>query len=113
MRSTRLLVFAIAAAFAVPLAAQTSSGGFTGGTAPGGTTAAPAAGAAAAESFEALDKDKDGFISHYEAKDSAFAQRLREFDKDRDGKLSREEFAALLAALGSGAAGQSGAGAKK
>jgi hypothetical protein len=87
MKPRALAALAIAAAVAAPLGAQTQSPGVasSGSSGPG------------AAAFDSLDKDKDGFVSHYEAKDSEWAGRLREFDKDRDGKLSREEFAAMQA----------------
>jgi Ca2+-binding EF-hand superfamily protein len=52
------------------------------------------AGAIAAEqSFDALDKDKDGLITASEARaDSTVASRFAAADKNQDGYLSRAEF---------------------
>jgi EF hand len=96
MKLRTLVALALAAAFAAPLGAQTQSPGVasSGSSGPG------------AAAFDSLDKDKDGFVSHYEAKDSEWASRLREFDKDRDGKLSREEFAAMQAGGATGSGGK-------
>lgn len=95
MNLKTVLALAIAAAFAAPVAAQTSSGtdkhkSEAGGTAPGG--------------FAAIDKNNDGYISRDEAKDAAWSNRFSELDKDNDGRLSRSEFDAL----GGAAAGAGG-----
>jgi Ca2+-binding EF-hand superfamily protein len=52
--------------------------------------------AAAAETFDALDKDRDGKVSVSEASghDGLFVA-FKSLDKDRDGMLTREEFAAF------------------
>lgn len=49
-----------------------------------------------AESFEALDEDKDGRISVVEAEVNMDVLRgFAEADRDQDGFLSREEFAVV------------------
>jgi hypothetical protein len=95
MNLKTIIALAIAGAFAMPVAAQTSSGtdkhkSEAGGTAPGG--------------FAGIDKNSDGYISRDEAKDAAWSNRFTELDKDNDGRLSRSEFDAL----GTTAAGASG-----
>ena len=48
---------------------------------------------AADQSFEALDKDKDGLITASEARaDATVASRFAAADKNQDGYLSRAEF---------------------
>lgn len=48
---------------------------------------------AAEQSFDALDKDKDGVITASEARaDSTVASRFAAADKNQDGYLSRAEF---------------------
>ena len=44
--------------------------------------------------FQALDKDKDGFLSKDEVKGSPHEKQFVTLDKNNDGKLSREEHAA-------------------
>jgi len=103
MKIKTLIAVAVAAAFAVPFAAQASVDGDklivaqakTGGAAAGAT----------AGMLERLDKNKDGFVSRDEAKDEASLNtRFSELDKDNDGKLSRSE----LEAMGSGAGAAGG-----
>jgi EF hand domain-containing protein len=120
------LAIAVAAAFAVPLAAQASvdtdriivaQQGTGSSTAPihsGGNAAdRPAnepksgAGATARGGFSSLDQNHDGYISRDEARDASWANRFSELDKDNDGRLSQSEFNAMNA--GSGATGKSNA----
>ena len=103
MNLKTIIALAVAAAFAVPAAAQTSSGtdkpsssaqgsasdkhkSEAGGTAPGG--------------FAGMDKNNDGYISRDEAKDVSWSNRFTELDKDNDGRLSRSEFDAMQGAAG-------------
>ena len=47
--------------------------------------------------FNALDKDKDGYISRAEAKGNpTLAAKFKEADKNHDGKLSRAEYLAAM-----------------
>jgi Ca2+-binding EF-hand superfamily protein len=47
--------------------------------------------------FNALDKNKDGYISRAEAKGNpALAAKFDEADKNHDGKLSRAEYLAAM-----------------
>jgi hypothetical protein len=81
---------ALAAALATTAAAQTA----------GSPTPAPAAGAprtgptGATPSFEALDKNHDGYISRLEAAEASLPRSFTELDKNNDGRLDRAEFAA-------------------
>lgn len=123
MNLKTVIALAIAAAFAAPVAAQTSSGNdgrVTSGTnAPdrpanspkSETRGAAAGGTAAASGFSALDKNNDGYISRDEARDAAWSSRFAEFDKDNDGRLSHSEFDAMQAAAGGSSEIRSGAGA--
>lgn len=103
MNLKTIIALAVAGAFAIPVAAQTSSGtdkpsgaaqgaasdkqkSEAGGTAPGG--------------FADIDKNNDGYISRDEAKDATWANRFTELDKDNDGRLSQSEFDAMQGAAG-------------
>ena len=103
MNLKTIIALAVAGAFALPVAAQTSSGtdkpsgaaqgaasdkhkSEAGGTAPGG--------------FAGIDKNNDGYISRDEAKDAAWSNRFTELDKDNDNRLSKSEFDALQGAAG-------------
>jgi EF hand len=79
---------AVAAAFVVPLLTQAQSGKASSGTSAGAT--APRSGGAM---FKDLDKNKDGYISRYEAKGMPY-DKFSKLDKDGDGKLSPSEHAA-------------------
>jgi Ca2+-binding EF-hand superfamily protein len=47
--------------------------------------------------FNALDKDKDGYISRAEAKGNpTLATKFKDADKNHDGKLSRAEYLAVM-----------------
>jgi hypothetical protein len=107
MNLKTIIALAIAGAFAMPVAAQTSSGTDK----PSGTAHGSAsdkhkseAGGTAPGGFAGIDKNSDGYISRDEAKDATWANRFSELDKDNDGRLSRNEFDAL----GTTAAGASG-----
>ena len=80
----KIVVLAIAAAFAAPLAAQS-----------GGGVDRSGAGASATGGFAAMDRNNDGYISRDEARDATWANRFTELDKDNDGRLSASEFDAL------------------
>jgi Ca2+-binding EF-hand superfamily protein len=85
MRQRMLVALSIAAAFALPLTVQ----------AGGDKSASAGAGASGAEKmFQALDKNKDGFISRDEAKDTPHDKDFAKLDKNSDGKLTRQEHAA-------------------
>jgi len=93
-----ILALAIAAAFAAPLAAQTSPGAER-KTAPEAKTQSPAAGATKRDGgFPALDRNGDGYISRDEAKDTPLDGRFSELDKDNDERVSQSEFEALQSA---------------
>jgi hypothetical protein len=101
MNLKTVIALAIAAAFAAPVAAQTSSG--TDNRVTGGTNAP-----AAASGFSALDRNNDGYISRDEAREAAWSNRFTEFDKDNDDRLSRSEFDAMQAAAGASTTGGMG-----
>lgn len=71
-----------------------------------------AAGSPAQQSFDALDKNKDGSLSRDEVKGTPQEKDFATLDKDRDGKLSRQEYGSDRGAIGAtpGSAGSSGAG---
>ena len=110
MNVKKLVAVCIAAAFAAPVWAQTKPSGAAG--APEGASAGAGASASGAEKmFQALDKNKDGFVSKEEAKGTPHDKDFATLDKNSDGKLSREEHAAAPEHAGdkSGAAGATGA----
>ena len=104
-----LIAIAVAGAFAAPVAAQMSPGA---DKTPQAQPVPPVpqkpaepksgAGATAPSTFDALDRNKDGYLSRDEAKDAAWSNRFSELDKDNDDRLSRSEFEAMTS---SGAAG--------
>ena len=111
MKLKKVIVLAIAAAFAGPVAAQSGSG--TVQPKDSNPAAAPKAfgggvdrsgGGASAGGFASMDRNNDGYISRDEARDAAWSNRFTELDKDNDGRLSQSEFNAL----GTGAAGATG-----
>lgn len=115
MKLRTLIAAAVAAAFALPLSAQTTgdkaaSGSSADATAKpsttqsqsiGGSSAASGSASAGASSkaadamFKDLDKNTDGFVSREEAKGSPHEMAFDKFDKNADGKLSESELAAM------------------
>lgn len=89
MRRRTLIAVSIAAAFALPLTVQ------AGGDKQSASGAAAGASQSGAEKmFQALDKNKDGFITREEAKGTPHDKDFAKLDKNNDGKLSRQEHAA-------------------
>ncbi len=130
MKLKTVISAAVAAAFALPFAAQASvdndkinvaqaNPGLTGGTTQGRQGAQPPgtqspgspagdgsafqddANAAWMTSFGSLDKDKDGFISRDEAA-AHINSRFTELDTNNDGKLSKSEMEAMHAGRSAG-----------
>jgi hypothetical protein len=104
-----MIAFSVAAAFAFPLSLQaggdkaksadtgtspSASQGASGSAAAGGSASAGASNSGAEKMFQALDKNKDGFVSREEAKGTPHDKDFAALDKNGDGKLSREEHAA-------------------
>jgi hypothetical protein len=88
MKRRSLIALSIAAGFALPLTAQ--AGGDKDKSAASG-----ASGASGAEKmFQAMDKNKDGFVTREEAKGTPHDKDFAKLDKNSDGKLSRQEHAA-------------------
>jgi hypothetical protein len=100
-----LIAVAVAAAFAVPLAATAADDKASSGAtkSDGGAEAM----------FKALDKNKDGFVSKEEAKGTPHDKDFSTLDKNGDGKLSREEHAAAPEHASKAAAGGTSAPEKK
>jgi EF hand domain-containing protein len=100
-----LIAAAVAAAFAVPLAATAADDKASSGAtkSDGGAEAM----------FKALDKNNDGFISKEEAKGTPHDKDFSTLDKNGDGKLSREEHAAAPEHASKAAAGATSAPEKK
>ena len=101
MNAKSLITAAVAAAFALPLAAyadgdkaSSSGGSSAAASSSGGGQASAGASSGAEQMFKDLDKNKDGFISREEAKGSPHEKEFDKLDKNGDGKLSREEHAA-------------------
>ena len=123
MELKKVIVLAIAAAFAGPVAAQSGSG--TVQPKDSNPAAAPKAfgggvdrsgGGASAGGFASMDRNNDGYISRDEARDAAWSNRFTELDKDNDGRLSRSEFDAMHGSAtgttsGGVSSGHSGSGA--
>jgi Ca2+-binding EF-hand superfamily protein len=94
MNHKLLIAAAVAAAFAMPVFAQTSS------KSDGGAEAM----------FQSMDKNKDGSISKDEAKGTPHEKDFSKLDKNRDGKLSRPEHAAAPEHAGGTKKGGAGGG---
>jgi hypothetical protein len=109
MNLKTVLALAITAAFAAPVAAQTSSGADKPTGAP--SAERPAAGATAPGGFADVDKNKDNYISRDEAKGAAWENRFTELDKDNDNRLSQSEFDAMQGAAGATGAAPGATGA--
>lgn len=113
MLNKTLIAAAVAAVFALPVAANAAgSDKASGAAAPSGGTSssAPKSSAAgnggSASMMKRLDADKDGNVSRDEAKkDTTISKRFKELDKNNDGKLSATE---LNAAQATGAGGSPG-----
>ena len=100
-----LLASAVAAAFALPLAATAADDkASAGATKPDGGAEAM---------FKALDKNNDGFMSREEVKGTPHDKDFSKLDKNGDGKLSREEHAAAPEHAGKAGAGASAPESKK
>jgi hypothetical protein len=85
---TSIVVFAASAAFAAVATAQ-STGGTTRGSNGGATgPSGPSL------TFDALDKNHDGYISRLEAADGGLTRSFTALDKNNDGRLDKAEFAA-------------------
>jgi hypothetical protein len=125
MKRNTAIAIAVAAAFAVPFAAQASAEADRIIVAQAGSTVQPkdsnpaapprtfgpgskntdsgasgAAGATSRGGFSGMDKNGDGYISRDEAKDATWSNRFTELDKDNDGRLSQSEFNAMQAGAG-------------
>jgi hypothetical protein len=85
---TSIVIFAASAAFAAVATAQSTSGKAP-GSSPGGTSPS-----GASLSFEALDKNHDGYISRMEATDGGLTRSFTALDRNNDGRLDAAEFAA-------------------
>ncbi len=112
MKLKTLIAAAVAAAFALPVFAQTSGGKASSDTSATAGASQKGADGGAEAMFKALDKDQDGSISKAEAKGTPHDKDFATLDKNSDGKLSREEHAAAPEHAGgaSGSAGATGAG---
>jgi hypothetical protein len=89
MQLKTLVPIAIAAAFATSLALADDK------KANGGASGASATQDSGAEKmFQALDKNKDGFLSREEVQGTPHAKDFDTLDKNHDGKLTRDEHAA-------------------
>jgi hypothetical protein len=82
-----LIAAAVAAVFALPVAALAA-----GDKAPSSASTSGSSGAEAM--FKSMDKNNDGFISKEEAKGTPHDKDFATLDKNNDGKLSRDEHAA-------------------
>jgi hypothetical protein len=87
MRGKKLIALSIAAAFALPLTVLAGGDKASQGASSSGNSGAE-------KMFQALDKNKDGFISREEAKGTPHDKDFATLDKNRDGKLTRQEHAA-------------------
>jgi hypothetical protein len=106
LKSKSLLAVALAAAFALPLAANAAGTERpSGSTSPGKSGSMSSGNGGSMSTMKQLDTNNDGHVSKEEAKkSSAISKRFKELDKDNDGKLSSTE----LSAAGATGAGGSG-----
>ena len=109
MNLKTILALAAAAACAAPVAAQTSSRADAkaqsevkaDSKAPSEVKAgAPAAGGSRSDAFGELDRNRDGYLSREESKDTPWANRFSEIDRDNDERISQSEYEANEAAAG-------------
>ena len=94
MKTRTLIALAVIAGFA---ATAQAGGDKTSGASDKPSSASASAGSSASgaeKMFQALDKNRDGFLTREEVKGSPHDKDFATLDKDRDGKLSREEHAA-------------------
>ena len=85
MKMKTLVLASAIAAFVTPLSVGAASD-------KASSTSPDASGAE--KMFQALDKNKDGYLSRDEAKGTPHDKDFAKLDKNKDGKLSREEHAA-------------------
>jgi len=102
-----LIAVAVAAAFALPVAATAAS--HSAPRSPAATSPSSPGGAAgngsSVSSMKRLDTNNDGSVSREEAKkDTNISKRFKELDKDNDGKLSATELSAAQAPAAGGSA---------
>lgn len=86
MRNRSLIALAIAAGFALTTQAADKD--------KNASAAAGSSNSGAEKMFQALDKNKDGWVSREEAKGTPHDKDFATLDKNNDGKLSRQEHAA-------------------
>ena len=93
-------ILALAIAFAAPVAAQTQTSPATDDAKARSEVKAgpPAQGATRSDLFAELDRNKDGYLSRDEAKDTVWNTRFSEIDVDNDERISQSEFEALRSA---------------
>ena len=106
MRTMKTLI-AASVAFAFPLAALAGGDKASSGASSGSS-------AGAEKMFQALDKNKDGFVTREEAKGTPHDKDFAKLDKNSDGKLSPQEHAAAAEHAGdkAGAGGTAKSGTK-
>ena len=101
MKMKPLVVASAIAALVMPLSVG----------AAGDTASSAKAGSSGAEkTFEALDKNKDGFLSKDELKGSPHDKDFAKLDKNHDGKVSREEHGSTAMGATGGAASSGATG---
>jgi hypothetical protein len=97
MNPKKLMVLAVAAAFAAPVLGQQAGSASQPreSKAPVAEGKDRSAAGATAGGFAAMDRNQDGYLSRDEARDAEWNNRFSELDKDNDGRLSRSEMEAL------------------
>jgi hypothetical protein len=103
-------LIAASVAFAFPLAAL--AGGDKASTGASSGSSASSAGSGAEKMFQAMDKNKDGFVTKAEAAGTPHDKDFAKLDKNSDGKLSPQEHAAAPEHAGD-KSGSSSAGTSK